>query len=101
MRTTSTPAAIILRSTSRSLLAGPSVATIFVLRCMTVDNASLHTGGALLENGHGGQLLAFEELEEGASRSGRVPDLCGDTELAKRRYRLSAARQRKRRRRGH
>src|SRR4030095_930787 len=65
-------------STSRSLLAGPRVATIFVLRCI---GSKVFACAALFEDFHRRKLFAFQELEEGAARSGYIADLARHPEF--------------------
>src|SRR5256885_12687337 len=89
-RTTSTPAASMRFSTSCVLLAGPSVATILVARCIRSPNESLRAT-ALLEDRHRRQCLALEEFEEGAARGRDVADAIRDTELVDRGDRVATS----------
>src|ERR1700757_1554475 len=70
-RTTSSPACIICVSTSRSSVAGPSVATILA---RLSASPALSATGTLLQHRNGGQRLAFHELEERAPTGGNVGD---------------------------
>src|SRR2546429_242626 len=88
--TTSTPAASMRFSTSCVLLAGPSVATILVARCIRSPSASLRPV-ALLQDRHRGQFLAFEEFEEGAAGGRDVADAIRDAELVDRGDRVAAS----------
>src|SRR5438034_2108934 len=85
-RTTSTPAAIIRVRTSGVLLAGPSVATIFVARCMEDSwvGAGALARGARFEYRDRRQRLAFEKFEEGAASRRYIADPVRDAELVDR-----------------
>src|SRR3989442_7690729 len=89
-RRTSTPAASMRFSTSCVLLAGPSVATILVARCIRSPNDSLRAT-ALLQDRHRRQCLALEEFEEGAAGGRDVADAIRDTELVDRGDRVAAS----------
>src|ERR1700694_1060142 len=89
-RTTSTPARNMRSSVAASLEAGPRVATILVLLCMSLGFHRLR--GALLKDLDGGKRLALEEFEKGAAAGGDVADPVGDAVLGNGRERVAAAR---------
>src|SRR5215472_7290378 len=78
-RTTSSPARIMSVSTSRSSVAGPSVATILVRLSMAASRPSGRR--PLLEHGDRRQRLAFHELEEGSAAGRDVGDAVLDPVL--------------------
>src|SRR5690606_26554077 len=59
----------------------------------SVDNRSSNplSATAGFQRGHGGQFLAFAELEEGAATGRNVADAVGDAVLVHRRQRVAAA----------
>src|ERR1700722_15071203 len=78
-RTTSTPACTICTSTSRSSVAGPTVAPIFARR--SVAGAALCPPRTLPRPGDRRQRLALDELEEGAAAGRDVGDAVLDAVL--------------------
>src|SRR5215468_6456477 len=92
-RTTSSPARIICVSTSRSSVAGPSVATILARLSSVplVPSFGLSLTGALLEHRHCRQRLALDELEERATARGDIGDAVLDAVFLDRRKRVAAA----------
>ena len=92
-------AAIMRVSTSRSLDAGPRVATIFVLRCMAQWPALL-LAARCFEDFHGRKFLAFQEFQESAAAGGNVADFVFDPVFRDRRNRIAATGDRECRRSG-
>ena len=93
-RATSSPASTMPAMTLRDLsVAGPSVATILVLRSVSIDHWLWR---AASQHRHGRQSLAFDEFEERAAAGGDVGDAVLDAVLLDRRQGIAAAGERKR-----
>src|SRR5262245_50661930 len=88
-RTTSTPARIIAVRTFGSSVAGPSVVTILVRRCMSPR--------PFFEYRDRGKRLAFHEFEKCPTAGGDIGDAVLHAVLLDRRERIAAARERERR----
>src|SRR6202790_1733609 len=92
---TSTPAASIRVRTSRLLLAGPSVATILVVLCISflIRQSPLIGSGRspLFEHLHRGKLLAFEEFEKSAAAGGNITHAVLDAIFGDRGQRVAAS----------
>src|SRR5579871_4561931 len=88
-RTTSSPARIICVSTSRSSVAGPTVATILARRLSIPFGSS--SIGALLQHGDRRQRLALDELEKGATTGRDIGDTILDAVLLDGGERIAAA----------
>src|SRR5262249_49360881 len=92
-RTTSRPARIIWVRTSRSSVAGPSVATILARRSSASGASAM---GTLLEDRDRRQCLALDELEERAAAGGDVGNAVLDAVLLEGREAIAAAGERER-----
>src|SRR5271154_1900281 len=108
MRATSSPAAIMSVMTPGASVAGPRVATIFVLRPVSIMPLSFgatpkarpagtlrrSAGGPRLQHRDRRQRFAFHKFEERAAACGNIRDPVGDAVFFDRGQRITAAGQR-------